>query len=63
VQRLADLAADAEGEPRREVPRLEHDTALPHQLAVLANDLLAAGDGAALDAAVPAVTDTARVLG
>lgn len=42
VQRLADLAADAEGVPRREVPRLENDLVLPDQLRVIAADLLAA---------------------
>ncbi|MFI5890743.1 hypothetical protein ACIA5D_11570 [Actinoplanes sp. NPDC051513] len=40
VQRLADLAADAEGRPRRPVPR-EHDMILPDQLRVMADDLLA----------------------
>jgi hypothetical protein len=43
VQRLADLAADAEGEPRREVPRLDNDLALVDQLRVVAGDLVAAG--------------------
>jgi len=42
VQRLADAAADAEGRPRRRVPRLDNDLALPDQLRVLAADLLAA---------------------
>jgi hypothetical protein len=41
VQRLADLAADAEGRPRRPVPR-EHDMVLPDQIRVMADDLLAA---------------------
>ncbi|MFI5492741.1 hypothetical protein [Actinoplanes sp. NPDC051859] len=41
VQRLADLAADAERRPRREVPR-EADTALPDQLRVTIDDLLLA---------------------
>jgi hypothetical protein len=43
VQRLADLAADAEGAPRREVPRLENDLTLVDQLRVVAGDLVAAG--------------------
>ena len=43
VQQLADLAADAEGEPPRAVPRLDNDLALPDQLRVVAADLLAAG--------------------
>lgn len=42
VQHLADLAADAEGLPRRDVPRLENDLALPDQLRVIAADLIAA---------------------
>jgi hypothetical protein len=41
VQRLADLGADAEGRPRRPVPR-HGDLALPDQLRVMADDLLAA---------------------
>lgn len=43
VQEIADLAADAEGEPRRTVPRLDSDLALPDQLRVVAADLVAAG--------------------
>jgi hypothetical protein len=43
VQEIANLAADAEGEPRREVPRLPSDLALPDQLRVVVADLLAAG--------------------
>jgi hypothetical protein len=42
VQEVADLAADAEGEPRRDVPRLANDLALPDQLRVVAADLVAA---------------------
>ncbi|SNY28093.1 hypothetical protein [Paractinoplanes atraurantiacus] len=38
VQRLADLAADAEGRPRRVVPR-ESDLVLPDQLRVIADDV------------------------
>jgi hypothetical protein len=63
VQNLADLGADAEGEPRRIVPRLANGSALPHQLAVLTNDLLTAGaDAASLDAAATAIATTARDL-
>jgi hypothetical protein len=40
VQRLADAAADAEGAPRRAVPRLGNDLALPDQLRVVTNDAL-----------------------
>jgi hypothetical protein len=43
IQRLADRTADAEGEPRRAVPRLENDLALPDQLRVIAADAVAAG--------------------
>ncbi|MCY1142976.1 hypothetical protein OWR29_33700 [Actinoplanes sp. Pm04-4] len=57
VQLLADLGADAEGHPRRPVPR-EHDMILPDQLRVMADDLLAAGPSdAALDEAAAAVDD------
>ncbi|WP_422773296.1 hypothetical protein ACN28C_10445 [Plantactinospora sp. WMMC1484] len=41
VQFLADLGADAAGEPRRSVPRLENDLALPDQLRVVVADLVA----------------------
>ncbi|WP_250028434.1 hypothetical protein [Paractinoplanes maris] len=57
VQLLADLGADAEGQPRRPVPR-EHDMILPDQLRVMADDLLAAAPpGAALDEATAAVNE------
>ncbi|MFI6821751.1 hypothetical protein ACIBJE_12480 [Micromonospora sp. NPDC050187] len=42
VQEVANLAADAEGQPRRTVPRLDNDLALPDQLRVVAADLVAA---------------------
>ncbi|MGN9774244.1 hypothetical protein ACTMS0_00465 [Micromonospora sp. H33] len=42
VQEIANLAADAEGEPRRTVPRLANDLVLPDQLRVVAADLVAA---------------------
>ena len=42
VQTLADLAAGAEKRPSRPVPRLDNDLALPDQLRVMVNDLLAA---------------------
>ncbi|MCO8278049.1 hypothetical protein M1L60_46520 [Actinoplanes sp. TRM 88003] len=55
VQLLADLGADAEGQPRRPVPR-EHDMILPDQLRVMADDLLAADPPpAVLDEASAAV--------
>ena len=43
IQDIADLAAEAEGQPRRVVPRLDNDLALADQLRVVAADLLAAG--------------------
>jgi hypothetical protein len=42
VQALADLLAEAEHRPSRPVPRLDNDLALPDQLRVMVNDLLAA---------------------
>ncbi|MFC4148305.1 hypothetical protein ACFO0M_18790 [Micromonospora mangrovi] len=42
VQEVANLAADVAGEPRRDVPRLANDLALPDQLRVVAADLVAA---------------------
>ena len=42
IQRIADTTADAEGEPRRPVPRLPNDLALPDQLRVVSADLIAA---------------------
>jgi hypothetical protein len=42
VQALADLTADAEGRPRRKVPRLPNDMQLPDQLQVIGLDLLEA---------------------
>jgi hypothetical protein len=47
VQLLADLSADAEGQPRRPVPR-EHDMILPDQIRVMADDLIAAAPSAAV---------------
>ncbi|GAA0533399.1 hypothetical protein GCM10010172_12850 [Paractinoplanes ferrugineus] len=60
VQHLADLGADAEGQPRRVVPR-EHDMILPDQLRVVADDLLAAAPAPeALAEATEAVDRTRR---
>ena len=57
VQLLADLGADAEGRPRRPVPR-EHDMILPDQLRVMADDLLATDPPpAVLDEATAAVDE------
>ncbi|GAB3645501.1 hypothetical protein [Glycomyces tarimensis] len=44
VQALADVCADVEGEPRREVPRLGNDLHLPDQLQVIGLDLLDVAD-------------------
>jgi len=54
LQRLADLAARAEGEPSRPVPDIGLH-ALADQLIVLARDATAAGDGEILDEAARAV--------
>jgi pyrimidine operon attenuation protein/uracil phosphoribosyltransferase len=62
VQRIADLGADAEGEPRRPVPRLG-DAALPDQLAVLVDDVLRTGDPAAVRAAAAELTALRAALG
>ena len=42
VQALADAVADAEGDQRRAVPRLDTDLALADQLAVVSDDLVRA---------------------
>jgi hypothetical protein len=60
VQRLADLAADAERQPHRRVPRLDNDLALPDQLRVVAADLCAAGPPAPVLAAAAADVSAAR---
>ncbi len=58
VQALADVCAEAEGEPRRAVPRLAADLHLPEQLQVVGLDLLDVADRltpaqrAAVDAAI-----------
>ena len=54
VQRLADLAADAESRPRRPVPR-EHDMILPDQLRVMGDDLIAVAPEPVLAEATEAV--------
>jgi hypothetical protein len=63
VQEIATLAADAEGQPRRAVPRLDNDLALPDQLRVVAADLVAARPAPeALARAAAEVTATRTVL-
>ncbi|GAB3225019.1 hypothetical protein GCM10027447_14190 [Glycomyces halotolerans] len=44
VQALADVTAEAEGEPARRVPRLPSDLNLPDQLQVVGLDLLDVAD-------------------
>jgi hypothetical protein len=60
VQWLADRAAEAEGEPRRPVPRLDNDLALTDQLRVVAADLVASGGADA--AAATRVAEIRRAL-
>ncbi|SCL35675.1 hypothetical protein GA0074692_4153 [Micromonospora pallida] len=63
VQELANLAADVEGQPRRTVPRLDNDLALPDQLRVVAADLVATEPAPeALTWAAAEVTATRTVL-
>ena len=63
VQEIADLGADAEGRPRRPVPRLDNDLVLPDQLRVVTADLLAAArDPAVLAGAADRVTAVGRAL-
>jgi hypothetical protein len=60
IQHLADFTADAEGEPRRRVPRLDNALALPDQLRVVAADLVAANPGEATLAAVTELLSSAN---
>ncbi|GIG89466.1 hypothetical protein [Plantactinospora endophytica] len=60
VQQLADLAADAAGEPRRRVPRLENALALPDQLRVMVADLVDADPPASVLAGAAAEMATVR---
>ena len=62
AQRLADLAADAEGRPRRPVPRLA-DTSLGDQLTVLLDDVLRTDDPVALPAAAAELAALRTALG
>ena len=63
VQRVAHLAAVAEGQPLRSVPRLQNDLALPDQLIVVAEDLarVSPPPGALLEAGA-AIADTRAAL-
>jgi hypothetical protein len=60
VQRFADWAADLEGQPRRVVPRLDSDLALPDQLRVVAADLAATTPPPDVTAAALAGMDAVR---
>jgi hypothetical protein len=62
VQRLADVGADAEGEPRRPVPRLA-DGNLADQLTVMIDDIVRTGDPAALRAAAAELATLRAALG
>ncbi|MFG2009732.1 hypothetical protein ACGFNF_11730 [Micromonospora sp. NPDC048868] len=62
VQEMANLAADVEGGPRRTVPRLDNDLALPDQLRVVAADLVAAAPPEVLARAAAEVTATRNAL-
>jgi hypothetical protein len=61
LQRLADVAAHAEGEPVRQVPDVGLH-ALADQLLVLARDATATGDAAALDEAGRTVDELRTAL-
>ena len=61
AQLLADVAADANGRPRRPVPVLAAHAAAD-QLAVMAHDVLAEGDDAAVAVAAGALTALRQAL-
>jgi hypothetical protein len=61
LQRLADVAARAEGQPVRAVPDVGLH-ALADQLVVLARDATATGDQGALDEAARAVDELRKAL-
>lgn len=60
VQRLADLAAEAEGLPRRAVPRTDGDVSLPDQLRVVSADLVAAAPPPRVIAVAAEAVDSVR---
>jgi hypothetical protein len=63
AQRLADLAAEATGQPRRPVPRLDNPLTLCDQIRVTAQDLVAVDpDQPTITAALDAVGRTDRAL-
>lgn len=59
VQELADLAAQVEARPRRDVPRLDNKLALPDQVRVMVADLLAADPPTEMVHAATATVDAA----
>ncbi|WP_432561097.1 hypothetical protein [Kineococcus sp. SYSU DK003] len=61
AQALADLAADAEGQPRRPLPVLATH-GIGDQLAVVGGDVVRFGDDAALAAAQEVLTTLRRAL-
>lgn len=61
LQRLADLAAGAEGLPRRELPALDPH-ALADQMLVLGHDLITAGDPGALVDGTELLQELRRML-
>ncbi|HVQ89794.1 MAG TPA: hypothetical protein VMU51_02050 [Mycobacteriales bacterium] len=63
AQRLADLAAAAEGRPALPVPRLFGDLALPDQLAVMLLDVRRTADPEALRAAAAELSALRTALG
>jgi hypothetical protein len=62
LQRLADAAADAEGQPRRTVPLLA-EVNLADQLTVTVDDILRTGDATALRAAATELAALRSALG
>jgi hypothetical protein len=62
VQALADLAAEAEGRPRRPVPPPEHPLVLPDQLEVMTADLLRLDEPGILVRAAAAVDEARRQI-
>ncbi|HEX5595847.1 MAG TPA: hypothetical protein VFX61_07490 [Micromonosporaceae bacterium] len=62
AQQIADLAAEAEGQPRRRLPRLDNDLALPDQLRVVAADLAAVAPEPVLGTAAEQIAATRRAL-
>ena len=62
LQRLADVAADAEGQPRRTVPLLA-EVSLADQLTVMVDDILRTADPAALRAAATELAALRSALG